>query len=440
MDKKAIRNMIFMASIPAMLQMFLKMSVGVVNKIMVGQLGESVIAGVGVAEQLVFFLLMLFAAVGTGVTTLTSQYIGAKDTKNIKHVFGSAMVFGIIASIILTILFRIYSREILVLMGATPEIVAEGQKYLSIVSFTVVSIIITFIMTSIFRSFADNKTPMYASVAAMILDVGIAYFLIFHMNFGIMGVAYSALIARNAELIIMAVMFELKGKNMGVSLLNSLGFSKETFANIFKIGWPVSVDTMVWQLGGIVNTLIILKLGTIMAGVNEAVKIIPGIALMPVFGIAMTATAFIGQDLGRGDYDSAGVKASETLKMSFVFTASISIVLMLTSGFIPSLFKFTDEGKSLAVVAIMITSLFQMTNLPNLVCSNIIRAGGDTKIIIFITGTGMWLVGIPLAYYLGIVLNFGLYGVIVGTGLGEAAKAFMFYRRYKKGYWKKKLV
>lgn len=440
MSGKEMRKMILLASIPAMTQMFLKMAVGIVNKIMVGQLGESVIAGVGVSEQLVFFLMMMFAAVGTGVTTLSSQYIGAKETDKIKHVFGSAMTFGIIASVIITTVFYIYSKDLLVLMGASPEIVAEGNKYLSVVSFTVVSIIITFIMTAIFRSYADNKTPMYASVVAMILDVGFAYFFIFHMKFGILGVAYSALIARNVELVIMLVMFQMKKSETGVALKDGLLFSKKVFSSIFKIGWPVSIDTIFWQLGGIVYTLIILRLGTIMTGVNEAVKIIPGIALMPVFGIAMTATAFIGQDLGKGDFEMAKRKASETLKMSFSIVIPISIILIFASNVIPNLFNFTQEGKSIAGIAIILTALMQVFNLPNLICSNIIRAGGDTKIIIFITVSGMWLVGIPMAYLLGIVLHMGLYGVIIGTGLGEGLKAILFYLRYRKGLWLRKLV
>ena len=85
--------------------MFMKMMVGVVDKLMVGQLGESAIAGVGISDQLIFFLIMMLAAVGAGVSTLTSQYIGARSFQKIKLVFGTSIVSGIIFAIFFNVIF-----------------------------------------------------------------------------------------------------------------------------------------------------------------------------------------------------------------------------------------------------------------------------------------------------------------------------------------------
>jgi len=161
---------------------------------------------------------------------------------------------------------------------------------------------------------------------------------------------------------------------------------------------------------------------------------------MPVVGIAMSATALVGHDLGRGDFEEAGKKADAISKISLYMVVIISIITALASGWIPQLFKFSSEGKSLAANSILILSFFQVFYIYNICYPNILRAGGDTKIIIYISGSAMWFFGLPLAYLFGVILNYGLYGVVVGNGIGEIIKAFLFRKRYKRGAWRKKLV
>lgn len=96
-------------------------------------------------------------------------------------------------------------------MGAAPEIVANGVIYLKLVSFSIISVILTFMMTAIFRSFADNKTPMFASFAAMIINTALAYILIFHFNMGVAGSSYG-LPLFHFELFMMFYYFEQKFK------------------------------------------------------------------------------------------------------------------------------------------------------------------------------------------------------------------------------------
>jgi len=437
--EEAIRKAILMAGLPAMLQLLLKVGVGLVNKGMVGQLGEAVIAGVGVSEQLVFLVLMVFAAVGTGVTTLASQYSGAENREKVRQVLGSAVVFGLLAAIPITLAFRVFSGNLLAWMGATPEIVAEGSKYLRVVALTVPSIILSYILTSVFRAFAENRIPLYASFAAILLDVSLSYHFLFVAKLGIAGVAYAALIARNAELLIMLVALELRGPVHGISLRDALAFSKEVFGKMARVGWPVSVDMLVWQGGAVLYTLIVLRLGTITSGVNELAKLVPGLIVTPVMGLAASATAFVGRDLGRGRFEAAQRQATEIIRLALAITLVMALLIALAAPFIPRLFRFSAEGNRLAVFAILATAFFQLAAFPNVICTSIIRAGGDTKVIIPITAVGLCL-GLPAAYVLGVSFKFGLIGVLVGQGLGDLGKAWAFWSRYRKGAWKQTLV
>ncbi len=420
--------------------MFLKMAVGIIDKIMVGQLGESAIAGVGVAEQLVFFLLMLFASISAGVNVLSSQCVGAGQFDGLKPIFGSAMITGIVSAIIFNALFYIYPRELLMLLGANEGIAAAGTIYLKITSFSVISITLTFMMTAVFRAFADNKTPMYASIAAIVMNTALAYVFIFIFNAGIAGAAYAALIARFAELFIMLYSFERKKKKLRLSVRDSFCFSKDTFCKVVRVGWPVTIDMFVWQLAGVASTLMILKLGTEAAGANEVIKMVQGVALMPVVGISMAAASLVGQDLGREDFSGAERKADRILRISFCFVLLISVLTGIFSSRIPEFFNFNIQTKTLASKSILIVSFLQLFYIFNVCFPNILRAGGDTKAIIYISGSAMWFFGLPLAYIFGITYKHGLYGIIAGINIGEMIKGLMFYTRYKRGLWKKKLI
>jgi len=420
--------------------MFLKMSVGVIDKIMVGQLGESAIAGVGTAEQLVFFLLMLFASISAGVNALSSQCVGAGKFDRLKPIFGSAMITGAISAIIFNAVFYIYPRELLTLLGANEEIAAAGTVYLKITSFSIISITLTFMMTAVFRAFADNKTPMYASIAAVVINTALAYIFIFIFKTGVAGAAYAALIARFSELFIMVYSFERRRDKLRLSIKDSFHFSPGTFFELVKVGWPVTVDMFVWQLAGVVSTLMILKTGTEAAGANEIIKMVQGVALMPVVGIAMAASSLVGQDLGRADFSGAERKADRILKVSFYFVLLVSALTAVFSTKIPELFNFTAQTKTFASNSILLLSALQVFYIFNVCFPNILRAGGDTRAIIYISGSAMWFVGLPLAYIFGITYKLGLYGIIAGINIGEMVKGAMFYARYRRGVWKKKLI
>ncbi len=420
--------------------MFLKMAVGVIDKIMVGQLGESAIAGVGVAEQLVFFLLMLFSSISAGVNALASQSVGAGRYDTLRPIFGSAMITGFVSAIFFNCVFLIWPGELLTLLGANAEIASAGTVYLKITSFSVICITLTFMMTAVFRAFADNKTPMYASVAAIIINTLLAFLFIFVFGLGIAGAAWAALIARFSELFIMAYFFERKKDKMRLAIADSFIFDKKTFGEIFKVGWPVTLDMLVWQLAGIVTTFMILNLGTAAAGANEVIKMMQGAALMPVVGVAMAASSLVGQRLGRADFAGARRIADRIVKISFFMVLLISAATALAAFKIPAIFNFGPEAKILASNSILILCLFQIIFVLNICVPAILRSGGDTKAIIYISGSAMWLIGLPLAYALGIFFKMGLYGIIIGVNTGEAAKGMLFYRRYKQGLWMKKII
>ncbi|OQA78087.1 MAG: Multidrug resistance protein NorM [bacterium ADurb.Bin243] len=420
--------------------MFLKMSVGVIDKIMVGQLGESAIAGVGVAEQLVFFLLMLFSSISAGVNALASQSVGAGRYETLRPIFGSAMLTGFASAFFFNAIFLIWPRELLAFLGANSEIASAGTAYLKITSFSVISITLTFMMTSVFRAFSDNKTPMYASAAAIVINTLLAFLFIFVFRLGIAGAAWAALIARFSELFIMAFFFERKREKMRLSLADSIVFDKKMFGEIFRVGWPVTLDMLVWQMAGIATTFMILNLGTAAAGANEVIKMMQGAALMPVVGIAMAASSLVGQSLGRVDFNGARRIAERIIKISFLMVLLISVATALFAFKIPSIFNFGPETKLLAANSILMLCFFQIVFVLNICVPGILRAGGDTKAIIYISGSAMWFIGLPLAYLLGIILKLGLYGVIIGVNVGETSKAIMFYRRYKRGLWMKKII
>lgn len=440
MEKWELRKLIIAASIPSLMQMVMKNGIGIASKVMTGQMGEAVIAAAGVAEQLIFFILMLFSAVGAGITTLASQSIGAGKHENMKKIFGTSMSIGIGASLFFTVLFFIFSRAILKLMGASDEVAVEGVKYISIASFSIPAIVMSFIMGAFIRAYADNKTPLYAAGTAMIIDVILGYLFIIVNKMGIEGAAFAALISRNIEFLIILILFKLNKKTYQVSIRNWKSFSKNMLKRISEIGWPVSIDMFIWQFGAMVSSFIVLSMGTISSGVNEVVRVVPMLTAGIILGVSMGAVPLIGQNLGKDKFREAENTAAESIKIGiFMMTVLILIVLF----FIPvivNFFNLSYEGRAAAKNCLYLITVFQYGVLLNMFCANIIRTGGDTKVIIAISAIGIWGVGIPLAYFLGIVLKMGIYGAVIGTNIGECIKGYLFYRRYKAGKWKKRLI
>src|SRR5215212_6073233 len=168
--------------------------VGAVDTFMVARLGAAAVAGVGIGFELVFFIISILSAIDIGATVLVSQAIGAGQQERANRLARQAIVWGLLLGIPVSLGMFVAAPTLIGLFGAAPDVTAAATTYLKVTAATSIALFLSFVCGAVLRGAGDSRTPLKAAILANIVNVIVAYVLIFgHFGLPALGVAGSAL-------------------------------------------------------------------------------------------------------------------------------------------------------------------------------------------------------------------------------------------------------
>ncbi|MGL5646253.1 MAG: MATE family efflux transporter, partial [Clostridium sp.] len=218
-DKMFIRTMITLA-IPITLQCFVTSSLNLVDNLMIGNLGESAIAAVGLANQYFFIFMLALTGINAGASIFMAQYWGKREEKEIKKVLGLDITVGFVASTIFLLGALFLAEIIMGILSTDPVVIELGAKYLRVVSISYIFTNITMAYSSALRSTEQPKVPMRASVIGVLVNAFLNCVFIFGNlgmpEMGVMGAALATSIARGVEMLYIVLVVYVK-KNIVAS-------------------------------------------------------------------------------------------------------------------------------------------------------------------------------------------------------------------------------
>ena len=203
----------------------LQTMVGAVDTFMVARLGQAAVAGVGTAFEIVFFIISILSAIDVGATVLVSQAIGAADQRRANQLARQAIVWGLVLAIPVSIGIYLAAPLIIALFGTEPDVAVATSPICRSLR-PRAALFLSFVCGAVLRGAGDSRTPLAAAVLANIVNVVVAYTLIFgNFGFPALGVAGSALgaaVGRGAGAAYMLVAMA-RGKK-AISLRGSWGW------------------------------------------------------------------------------------------------------------------------------------------------------------------------------------------------------------------------
>src|SRR3954466_8380221 len=226
----------------------LQTMVAAVDTLMVARLGAAAVAGVGAGFEIVFFIISILSAIDIGATVLVSQAIGAGEQRRANHLARQAIVWGVLLAIPVSVGMYFASPHIIFLFGTAPDVAAAATTYMQIIAATSLALLLSFVCGAVLRGAGDSRTPLAAAVLANIVNVVVAYLLIFgNLGFPALGVAGSAIGAACGRAIGAAFMLiAMTFGHRAISLRGSRGWRPRTSIarQIFSLGIPASVEQM----------------------------------------------------------------------------------------------------------------------------------------------------------------------------------------------------
>ncbi len=436
----SLNRQLFRLAWPSLVENLLQTMLMVVDMIFVGRLGADAIAGVGLGGQLTFFLQVLFMGLAVGNTALVARAIGAGDKPEAERIAKQSMLIAVLLSGFIGTGVWLFADQIVMVMGATPEVNAIGGGFLRIVGTFSLTLGIMFVGGGTLRGAGDTRTPMYITGFINVVNIVLAYLLIFG-NFGFpqlgaLGSAVATTIARAVGAALVLFVLFKRGSILKLVWRGGWTFHRDVVARILNIGLPSAVEQIVFQLGFLVFARMAVSLGTNNYAAQQVAFTISNFSIMPAFAFGVAALTLVGQNLGAKNPERAEKSAWEALKDGTIWMTLMGIGFILWRE--PLVLLFTNDPTVIppAEMCLLFIAIGQPFLSVAMILGQALRGAGDTRATLVVTFIGIWLVRIVVGYLLGIALGLGLFGMWIGWLADFAVRAVMMYTRFRAGKWK----
>lgn len=443
-DKTFTSNLLKIA-LPIIIQNLIASSINMIDTLMIGKIGETEIAAVGIANQLFFLFTIFIIGIFSGCGVFIAQFWGNKDTKNIRKVLGLSLIIGTIVSILFTILALVIPQNIIAIFNKDPKVIQLGTLYLKAVSISYIFTAISFGFSMASRCIGNPVLPMITSFASLVCNAVLNYILIFGKlglpAMGVTGAAIATLIARIVEAILLVGYIYKTNSVLATSFNEMKGFSIDYINKISKTVIPVTLNELCWGLGTVVYSIIYGRIGTYAIASVQICTTVQNFFMVITFGIANAATVMIGNKIGKNDMKSGKVYAKRFAFLSFLSGIFLGLCLFTTSKIILSFFNISQTVFLNSLFILRITAAILPIRIFNVVLIiGILRGGGDAKFALIAEGFTMWAIGVPLAYFGAFHLELPVYYVTALVMVEEIARFILGYFRLSSDKWIRSVI
>jgi putative MATE family efflux protein len=431
-------KLIFQFAAPMLLGNVFQQLFSVVDSIVVGKfIGKEALAAVGASFPVIFIMVSMIIGLVMGTTVVISQYFGAKDFVKVRRAIDTMYIYCAIAGIITTVIGLIISEPLLRLLGLPEEIMPQATQYLQIYLSGII-IFFGFNGTSaVLRGLGDSKTPLYFLIIATVANIILVLLFVAVFKWGVSGAAYATLIA-NGLAFGLAIYWLNKTHKIIRIAIKGLHFDKEIFRQSLNIGLPTGIQQTLVAMGALALMGIVNKFGTNVIAAFSVASRLDSLAMIPAMSFSQALSTFVGQNIGANKSERIRAGLISTVKMSGIVTIVTTIFIVFAGHLMMSLFTNDTEVIRLGDQYLTIVSTFYILFTLMFIYNGVMRGAGDTLIPMFFSLLSLWIIRIPMAWFLS--GNIGATGIWWAIPAGWLIGLVLSFSYYKSGHWKKKAV
>jgi len=416
--------------------------VGLADNIMVGRLGAAPLAAVSLGNSFVFIAFSLGIGFSLAITPLIAEADGEGDIEKGRNYFQHGLILCTVLGLSM-FLMLVLATPILNYMNQPAEVVELAIPYLNIVAFSMIPLMIFQAFKQFTDGLSQTKYGMQATLIANIVNVVLNFLLIYGIwifpRLEIKGAALGTLFSRFAMLIFIIVIMNSKEKFKAYfKALNFSEIKKSILKKIINLGFPTAMQ-MLFEVG-IFTAAIWLAgtIGTIDQAANQIALNLASMTFMIAVGLGVTATIRVGNQKGLKNFrDLRRISLSIFLQV-FIIEFFFAIGFILLKDLLPWIYIDNILVVKTAASLLLIAGLFQLSDGFQVVVLGALRGLQDVKIPTFLTFIAYWVVGFPISYILGKILNWGSQGIWIGLLAGLTTSAVLLFVRFN--YLTKKLI
>ncbi len=422
---------------PSVAEQALVTLIGLVDVYIVGHLGASALAGVGLGGQVLNLVAAIFGALGVGATALVARHVGAREPDEARRLAQQAVLLALSLGLLAAAIAYLFAEPIVRLLGAAPDVVIIGANWLRPVAPSFACIGLLLVGNAALRGAGDTRSPLIVMIVVNLINVSLAWSLtrgLFGLpQLGVFGVALATAIGQTAGGLLV-LYFLLRGRALRLPL-RLPGPDTGRLRRLLNIGLPAGLEQVLLQVALLSLAVIINQLGTAAYAAHQVGLRISSLSWLPGWGFSIAATTLVGQALGARNPDGARHYAYSALRWSLLLMSLMGAFLFVFAR--PLIGVFSDDPNVLAAGTIIIrtAALAQPIMATSFSFGGALRGAGDTRTTMLITASSIWGLRLGASYVLAIVLGLGVSGVWLGIALDFAVRSFLFWRRFESGRW-----
>jgi putative MATE family efflux protein len=435
----SINRAIFLLSVPMILEMVMESLFAVVDIFFVSKVSTEAVATVGLTESVLTLMYSIAIGLSTAATATIARRIGEGNHAQARHAIGQVILISLALSSVIAVIGATFAGDILRLMGADEKVIETGTTFARIQFLSSPVVVLLYSLSGALRGAGSAATAMRSLIVANGFNMLLGPILIFGVGpfpeLGVTGAAIATAIGRSIG--VGYQLFSLTRVNKMLGLVwEDLRPNPETIRVIVTVATGGTVQFLIGSASWIFLTRILSEFGSdVVAGYTIAIRVIM-FTLLPAWGLANAAATLVGQNLGAERPERAEASVWKCAFFNLIFLVSLSVFMFIGAETIIGWFSTNKEVVETGKLALRVLCMGYGFYAYGMVVIQSLNGAGDTRTPTVINLICFWLIQIPSAYLLAVVLELGPIGVFAAVPIAESVLALMAIWRFRMGGWK----
>lgn len=434
--------------VPIIIQNTVSNVVSLLDNVMVGRVGTLQMSAVAIVNQLLFvFNLCIFGGLA-GAGIFATQYAGAHDDKGVRDCFRVKWMIALSMLACALVVLIAFPKRLIGMYLAQETAQADaaatlgfGMDYLTVMLWGLLPFGVSQVYASILREVGETRLPMFASVAAILVNLVFNYFLIFGKcgfpELGVTGAAIATVLSRYVETTVIMVYTHMKSHHFGFirGAYRSLRVPKPLMISILRRGTPLLVNEFLWSSGMAVLLQCYSVRGLDVVAACNIATTVSNLFKVVFLSMGNAVAIMVGQALGANDIERAKNCTWRLMTLSVGSNLIMATLLALFAPAIPNIYNTEPHVRQIATQLIYVVAVMMPAYSFSHCCYFTLRSGGKTIITFLFDSVFTWCVNVPAAWLLAYKTGLGIVPLYFGVQALEMVKVVVGFVLVKKGVW-----
>lgn len=440
-SRKSMTRKAISVAWPAVMESFFVVLAGMIDTMMVAELGPYAVAATGLTAQPKFIGLTIFFGVNIAVSALVARRKGEKNQEDANEITLTALWLTVGLCVVVTAVFVIFTPQMMRLAGSNEDTHEAAVEYFRIIMGGMFFSVITMVINAAQRGSGNTKLSMSTNLVSSVVNIIFNWLLIKgRLGFpawGIRGAAIATVLGTvvSAGMAVFSLFRRSGYVRIPLMIRLKSRFTRHAVRSIWNLAFSSTVENLAMRVGFLATALIAARLGTDEFAAHNIGMNLLGLGFSFADGMQVAAIALTGESLGAGEKEKARQQAGICQRIGFIISLVLSLILLLGGRWIFSLYFTEDHILDMGVLICRFMTVIILLQISQIIFTGTLRAAGDVRYTLVVALISVTFIRTLVTFLLVVVFKLGLTGVWIGILSDQASRFCLMGHRFRQGKW-----